>query len=148
MEYLILDEEINKEFRTQQAMGKIFLYFTYASSFITILGFFCFASFIAFQRKNEIAVRKTYGATSLNIYFLILKEFMTICFFAVITAHFMTGFTSSTWLKQFRNRLGDFNLLEYVIPTILSVIVLIMTVSFHVIKASRTNPGEILKKMQ
>jgi len=145
LEYLILNEDLNKEFRTQQAMGKIFLYFTYASSFITILGFFCIASFIAFQRKNEIAVRKTYGATSINIYFLIVKEFMIICFFSIITAHFMTGFTSSTWLKQFRNRLGDFNIMEYIIPTIVSIIVLILTISFHAIKASRANPAGILK---
>jgi len=97
-------------------------------------------------KKDVIAVRKTFGASSSNIYFLIIKEFLLIALVANVTSHVTVAFTASIWLKRFTDKVSDFGISEYIIPTVISLIVLIITVSFHAIKAARQQPAAVLKR--
>ncbi len=145
-DYRFTDIDMNKEFRIETAMSRTFNFFTLASLFIMALGLFCFSSFMSEQRKAEIAIRKTFGATSTNIYFLILKEFMIISLLAIITAHITVAITTSTWLMKFSERISDFGISEFIIPTLISVLVLVISVSYHAIKAANKQPASVLKR--
>ncbi|MBI5323752.1 MAG: ABC transporter permease [Ignavibacteriae bacterium] len=145
-EYQITDSDMRKEFRSETIMIEIFRYFTFTSFVITLLGFFCISSFMTEQRKTEIAIRKTFGATSLNNYFLLIKEYLLIAFAAIITAHFAVTSTASVWVQRFTYKIGDFQLNEYLVPTVISILLLILTVSFHSVKASRKEPATVLKR--
>src|SRR3989339_171401 len=145
-EYTITDSDMRREFRSETIMGEIFNYFTITSAIITLLGFFCISSFMCEQRKTEIAIRKTFGASSVDIYFLIIKEFLLISLAAIVTAHIAVTFTASVWIQRFTYKIGDFGLSEYVIPTVISILLLITTVSYHAIKASRQEPADVLKR--
>ena len=145
-EYTITDSDMRREFRSETIMGEIFNYFTITSAIITLLGFFCISSFMCEQRKTETAIRKTFGASSVDIYFLIIKEFLLISLAAIVTAHIAVTFTASVWIQRFTYKIGDFGLSEYVIPTVISILLLITTVSYHAIKASRQEPADVLKR--
>ena len=144
-EYLIQDADLHKDFTRETTMSKLFNLFTLALIIVTSLGFVCFSSFITEQRKSEIAVRKVYGASSINIYFLLLKDFLIIGLLSIITAHIFVFFTSITWLNKFSSKIGEFGMSEYIIPSSVAIVVLIITVSYHAILASVKSPASVLR---
>ena len=144
-EYKIQDADLRKEFTRETIMRSVFNIFTLALIIVTSLGFICFSSFISEQRKYEIAIRKAYGASSLNIYLLIIKDFLIIGLLSVITAHLFVFFTSITWLNNFTSKISEFGVSEYVVPTAAAIILLILTVSYHAIMASLKSPAKVLR---
>ncbi|TAL67224.1 MAG: ABC transporter permease [Bacteroidetes bacterium] len=146
-EYTFTDSDMMREFRSETIMSEIFKYFTITTTFITLLGFFCISSFIAEQRKTEIAIRKSFGASSYNIYFFIIREFLLINLAAIVTANISVTFIASVWVQRFSYKIGDFGFIEYVIPNLISILLLIATVSYHAIKASKQAPADVLKRL-
>ncbi|MCK5076680.1 MAG: hypothetical protein KAR38_09900, partial [Calditrichia bacterium] len=76
MEFMFLDEHIDRNYRADQRIEKIINIFTFLALFIAILGLFGMASFIAEQRTKEIGIRKVLGATIPGILTLLSKEFV------------------------------------------------------------------------
>ncbi len=144
--YLLVDADLRKEFRTEEIMSQLLNGFSIAATFITLLGLFCLSSYISEQRKHEIAIRKTFGASSLRIYLLLMREFLLISFLAILTADIVVTFTLSAWVKRFTYKIANFGISEYMIAPLIALILIIITVSFHAVRASRQEPAEVLKR--
>lgn len=146
-EYNIDDYELNKEFLRDLIIKRVFGFFTIIAGFITILGLFSYSSYNTSIQAGEIAVRKAFGASSFGIYLKLIKQFLSIYSASIILAVILVILFSNVWLNTFIRRIGDFGIEEYIMPCILSFIIIILTISFHSIKASRKPPVTILKKL-
>ena len=65
-DYTFNDEDYAKKFADEQRIGNLATFFTILAIFISCLGLFGLASFVAEQRKKEIGVRKVLGASYLT----------------------------------------------------------------------------------
>jgi len=72
------DTEYAKKFADEERIGKLAGFFTVLAIFISCMGLFGMASFMAEQRIREIGVRKVLGASVTHLWGLMSKEFVVL----------------------------------------------------------------------
>jgi len=142
--YNFADEEYAKKFAAEEKIGKLTRFFSCLAIFISCLGLFGMAMFIAEQRTKEIGVRKILGATVLTIWRLLAKDFVTLVVIAIILATPIAWYFMSKWLQSYQYK-TPIAWWEFVITGIGAVIIILLTVSYQSIKAALTNPVKSLR---
>ena len=141
--FFIADEYMNmyqKEFR----LGRIFLYFSLLSIFISCMGVFSLVAFMVEQRSKEIALRKINGAQVRDIMLLFAREFSILTIVSFVVASLVAWFAMNRWMESFQYRI-DIN--WWIFAVILALIWLLAMLSLitQVYRAARRNPVESLK---
>ncbi len=143
-EYHFINEDYDLIYQTERRMGEIFRYFTFLAIFISCLGLFGLASFMAEQRTKEIGIRKVLGATVSGITVLFSKEFTKWILAANVIAWPVAYFAMSKWLKGFAYR-ADFSLLTFILAGVLALFIAVLTVSYQAVKAAVADPVDALR---
>jgi putative ABC transport system permease protein len=112
--------------------------------FISCLGLFGLASFMAERRTKEIGIRKTNGATTGNILRLLSVDFTKWVLLANLIAWPLTWWAIKKWLESFAYRVG-IPVWIFLVAGVLAFIIALATVTFHAVRASRQNPGISLR---
>lgn len=143
-EYSFLDEQVDRMYKTEQRLGKSFLYFTIIAIFIAYLGLFGLVSFSAERRTKEIGIRKVLGAQISNITWLVSKEFLLLVFVANIIAWPVAYYVMYKWLQNFAYRI-NLGLGIFLASGMMALIIALLTVSYQSIKAATANPVDSLR---
>jgi len=143
-DYGFIDEAYAQKFESEQRLGNLAGVFTLLAILISCLGLFGLASFVAEQRTKEIGVRKVLGASVLNLWKMLSKDFVILvlisCLFAVpIAFYFM-----SQWLQNYEYRM-DISWWTFVWAVAGALLITLLTVSFQAIKAANVNPVKSLR---
>ncbi len=143
-EYNFLNEDFEKIYKNEMRMGEVFRYFTFLAVFISCLGLFGLASFMAEQRTKEIGIRKILGASVSGITILLSKEFTKWVVVANAIAWPVAYFAMNKWLQGYAYRV-NISLLTFALAGVLALIISILTVSYQAIRAALANPVESLR---
>jgi len=143
-DYKFLDQEYAKKFDYEARIGKLVSFFALLAIFISCLGLFGLASFVAEQRTKEIGIRKVLGASVLSLWKMLSKDFMVLvlisCVIAVpIASHFM-----GQWLQKYEYSV-EISWWVFAIAILGALSITILTVSFQAIKAANVNPVKSLR---
>ena len=143
-EYKFVDEEYAMKFAAEERIGKLATFFGSLAIFISCLGLFGLASFVAEQRTKEIGIRKVLGASVTNLWKMLSRDFVVLvilsCFIAgPIAYYFLDG-----WLQKYQYRI-EISGWVFVLAGVGSVMVTLVTVSFQAIKAALMNPVSSLR---
>ena len=143
-EFRFVDEEYADKFSNEVKIGKLASFFAALAIFISCLGLFGLASFVAEQRTKEIGVRKVLGATIGNVWKLLSKDFVLLVFISLVIASPIAYYFMHGWLDNYRYRI---NISWWVFASagIGSLLLTIVMVSFQAIKAAVTNPVKSLR---
>ncbi|WPP50869.1 ABC transporter permease [Catalinimonas niigatensis] len=136
--------EMNAFYIIEDIMYQHFKIFSFISIFIGSLGLFGLVSYLALQRRKEIGVRKTLGATVNQIIYLFSKEFTLLVFIAFLLAAPLSYFAMQAWLETFEFRIplsGWF----FVAAFISSLIIAWITVGYKSFTAAKSNPVDSLR---
>ena len=112
--------------------------------FISLLGLFGLASFVAEQKTKEIGVRKVMGANAISITRNISLEFITLVGISFLLAFPSSYFLSQHWLDQYSIQ-ATISPLEYVLVGSLVLVVTILTVGYQALRAAMANPAKVLR---
>jgi putative ABC transport system permease protein len=142
--YRFIDEEFAKKFSNEERIGKLASVFTVLAIFISCLGLFGMATFMAEQRMKEIGVRKVLGATVINLWGLLSREFIililiSLCIAIPVAYHFM-----GNWLTNYEYH-SDMPWWVFAAAGLGAILITILTVSYQSIKAALMNPVESLR---
>ncbi|MEO5996619.1 MAG: ABC transporter permease [Chitinophagaceae bacterium] len=85
-EFKFVDDEYGRKFAAEQRIGVLSSLFAALAIFISCLGIFGLASFVAQQRIKEISMRKILGASVINLWGLLTKEFVLLVLIAFVIA--------------------------------------------------------------
>ena len=142
--YRFADQEYNAKFDAEQRIGRLSSFFAILAIFISSLGLFGMASFMAEQRVKEIGVRKVLGASVINLWGLMSKDFVALVAIALVIAVPVGYYFMSKWLLRYDYRT---NISWWVIAlTCLGAIgITLLTVSYQSIKAATSNPVKSLR---
>ncbi len=99
--YFFLDEFFDKQYRSEERFGKLFLNFAVLAIFISCLGLLGLASYSTMQRTREIGIRKVLGASVPNIVNLLSKDFLKLVAIAIIIASPIAWWVMHNWLQGF-----------------------------------------------
>jgi ABC-type antimicrobial peptide transport system permease subunit len=143
-DYTFNDEDYAKKFADEERVGNLASFFTILAIFISCLGLFGLASFVAEQRKKEIGVRKVLGASTYNLWRMLSREFaflvMISCFISIPLAWYYLN----NWLKHYDYR-TTISVWIFIVSGIGALAITLITVSFQAIKAAIANPVKSLR---
>jgi len=145
-DYYFLDEDFNSQYKAEQRIGEIFIYFTFIAILIACLGLFGLASYNAEQKTKEIGIRKALGSSIQKIVFMLSKQFTKWVIIANVIAWPLAWYFINDWLGNFAYSI---KILDYwwifMVSAILSIFIAILTVSYQAIKAALANPVDAIK---
>lgn len=142
--YQFADTEYAHKFDNEARIGKLAACFAILAIFISSLGLFGMAAFMAEQRTKEIGVRKVLGASVLNIWQLLSKEFVVLVTISFIIAAPLAYFFMQNWLQRYEYRSG-IPWWIFLLTAGGALLITIVTVSGQSIKAALMNPVKSLR---
>ena len=142
--YDFVDEEYAKKFASEERVASLARVFTVLAIFISCLGLFGLASFVAEQRTKEIGVRKVLGATVTNLWVLLSKDFVQLVIISLLIATPIAYYAMSQWIQKFAYR-AEISWWIFLIACISALAITLITVSFQSIKAALSNPTKSLR---
>jgi len=143
-DYLFADAEYAKKFGAEERIGKLAFFFAALAIFISCLGLFALASFVAEQRTKEIGVRKVLGATIVNLWSLLSKEFVWLVSISLLIAIPLSWYGMHNWLGNYQYH-TKISWLVFASAGIGALLITLLTVSFQAIRAALMNPVKSLR---
>ena len=143
-EYHFVDEEYAKKFEDEQRIRELAELFAALTIFISCLGLFGLATYMAENRVKEIGVRKVLGASITSITTLLSKDFLKLVIISFFIASPIAAYVMNKWLLSYAYRV-DVQWRVFVFTAILSILIAIITVSYQAIKAAMANPVKSLR---
>lgn len=142
--YRFMDDAFNSMFKSEQRLAHIFNIFVVLTIIIAGLGLLGLATFSAQKRIKEIGIRKILGASVLQITSSLSLSFLKIVFVAIVIAVPIAWLLARNWLNNFVYRI-DLNIWIFLLASLATMFIAILTVSFQAIKAARSNPVKSLR---
>ena len=143
-EYHFVDEEYAKKFEDEGRTAVLAAFFSGLTIFISCLGLFGLATYMAETRIKEIGVRKVLGATVTGITFLISKDFLRLVLIAFLIAAPVAWWSMETWLKNYPYRV-NIQWWVFLLAGGISFTIALVTISFQAIRAAVANPVKSLR---
>ncbi len=143
-DYLFLDESFDNLYKNERKAGKLFAGFTLLAILIACLGLFGLSIFEAQVRTKEIGIRKVMGSSSVEIFRLLVRGFTSLVFIGFLISVPLTVFIMKEWLNGFAYRI-NIGAHEFLLAALVIFIILMMSVSYHAIKAAIQNPVDSLR---
>jgi putative ABC transport system permease protein len=143
-DYRFLDESLDTLYRGEQRVGRIISVFTILSVFISCLGLFGLASFMALRRTKEIGIRKVLGASISGVVVLLTKEFSKWVIAANLIAWPISYFALSRWLQEFPYR-TDIKIWIIFGTGLMTFLIALLTVSYQSLRTALANPADSLR---
>ncbi|MBS1527233.1 MAG: hypothetical protein JST19_16390 [Bacteroidetes bacterium] len=143
-EYHFIDQEYEKKFGNEERVGKLASAFAGLAIFISCLGLFGMASFMAEQRIKEIGVRKVLGASIFNLWRLLSKDFALLVIIALIIASPLAYYLMHNWLNNYQYHTGVAWWI-FIVTAAGAMLITLLTVSYQSIRAALANPVKSLR---
>ena len=142
--YYFIDEKFENLYRSEEKISTIFRWSAALGIFLSCLGLFGLASYIAQKRTKEVGIRKVLGASISGIIVLVTKDFIKWSIFANIIAWPAAWFAMNKWLENFAYR-TDPGPLIFFLSGLIAMIIALAAVSFQSIKAAVSSPVNSLR---
>lgn len=143
-EYEFVDVEYAQKFSDEERIGKLSTAFAVLAIFISCLGIFGLASFVAEQRTKEIGVRKVLGASVVNLWGMLSKDFLVLVSISLMLSMPIAWYLMNDWLEKYEYR-SNISWWIFVVAGVGALTITLLTVSFQAIKAALMNPVNSLR---
>ena len=143
-EYRFADEEFGKKFTMENQVGQLAGIFAGLAIFISCLGLFGLAMFMAERRNKEISIRKVLGASVGNMVTLLSKELVGLVLLSCVIASPMAYWLMKDWLDKYDYRI-HFSWTVFVFAGLGAILIALVTVSFQAVRVAVANPVKSLR---
>lgn len=143
-EYRFLDEQIGEFYKEERQLAKLYQLFAGIAIFLSCLGLYGLASFMAAQRIREIGIRKVLGASVQHIVGLFSREFVLLIGLAFLIAAPIAWYFMHQWLLNYVYRI-DIGWWVFVVSGATAGLIAVLSVSFQAIRAAMCSPVKSLK---
>ncbi len=142
--YFFADEYYDRQYRSEDQFGKLFLNFSVLAILISCLGLLGLASYSTLQRTKEIGVRKVLGASVTTIVTLLSRDFVKLVLVAFIIAAPLSWYLMYKWLENFAYQTKIYWWI-FALAGAVAFLIAVVTISYQAIKAAISNPVKSLR---
>ncbi|MGJ1228512.1 ABC transporter permease [Sphingobacterium siyangense] len=143
-EYQFVDQKFAGKFKDQQQTAQLAFIFSGLAIFISCLGLFGLASYIAELKTKEIGIRKVLGASVTGITAMLSKDFVKLVIISILIASPIAWWAMNKWLQDFSYRI-EIQWWVFALAGVSALFVAFFTVSTQAIKAANSNPVKTLR---
>jgi putative ABC transport system permease protein len=142
--YHFADDVYNQKFTMEVLVEKLAGVFAALAIFISCLGLFGLAAYVAEQRAKEISIRKVLGASIAQVWVLLSTDFILLVFISCLIASPVAYYFLHSWLQKYDYRI-NIGPGVFILSGIAAVLITLFTISFQAIKAAIVNPVKSLR---
>jgi ABC-type antimicrobial peptide transport system permease subunit len=142
--YSFVDRDYDQKFNLENLVGTLAGIFAGLAIFISCLGLFGLAAYVAEQRTKEIGIRKVLGATVAQVWLLLSGDFILLVLISCLIAVPVAFYYLKHWLENYNYRI-HIGVGVFVISALAAVVITLLTVSFQAIKAAVASPVKSLR---
>ena len=142
--YRFADEAYNATFQLESLIATLAGIFAGLAIFISCLGLFGMAAYVAEQRTKEIGIRKVLGASVSQVWLLLSKEFIVLVLISCVVASPVAFYYLHNWLIKYSYHIS-IGPGVFIIAALMALIITLITISFQAIKAALANPVKSLR---
>ena len=139
-----LTDDFDGQFKADKRQGAIFGLFVGIAIFISCLGLFGLAAFSTERRTREIGLRKTFGADTNDIVWMLLRQFSLPVLIANAIAWPVAWYWLHDWLNGFAYRI-TLSPLYFLGAGAIALLIAWATVFAHALRIARANPINALR---
>ena len=143
-DYKFLDEKIAGFYKKETQLAALYKIFSAIAIFLSCLGLYGLASFMAVQRIKEVGIRKVLGASAGNIVYLFTKEFIVLIAIAFTIATPIAWYYMHQWLQDYVYRI-QISWWLFAAGGLAAIIIALTTISFQAMRAALANPVKSLR---
>lgn len=144
-DYDFLGNNMDSMYQSEEKIGTIFRITTFLTIFIALLGLLGLSSFIAEQKSKEIGIRKVLGSSVGGILKMLYREFIVLILIAFVIAVPISWWRIDIWLKDSFVYFTDLHWYMFVLAGLAALVIGILTISYHIIRAASSNPVDAIK---
>ncbi len=144
-EYRFVDQQFAEKFSAEVRVGKLSGFFAILALFISCLGIFGLAAFMADQRTKEIGIRKVLGASIPMLWKLLSKDFVVLVIISCCLAVPVGYYLMNNWLQKYEYR-TEISGWIFLLTCFGALAISLVTVSYQAIQAAMMNPVKSLKR--
>ena len=142
--YSFIDERIQQMYQQEQSIGRIFAYLSILAVLIAGMGLVGLSSFTVGRKSKEIGIRKTFGASSAEIVYLLSKVYLKLVLAAAFISFPVAWVAANLWLENFSYRI-NVTVQAFLISLFYSFLITIISVGIQSFKAAIANPVNSLR---
>lgn len=142
--YSFADESYEEKFKLEKLIGKLSSILSGLAIFISCLGLFGLAAYTAEQRTKEIGVRKVLGASIVQLWILLCKDFVVLVLISSVIASPLAFYFLQKWLENYDYHISIAPWV-FVVGAFIGLIITLITISFQAVKAAIANPVKNLR---
>ncbi|PWT94898.1 MAG: ABC transporter permease [Bacteroidetes bacterium] len=143
-EYVFADEAYAGKYKDEKKTETLSRLFAGLTIFISCLGLFGLAAYMAENRVKEIGVRKVLGATTSGIAILLSRDFLKLILISIIIGSPIAYFAMAKWLSNYEYR-TEIRWWIFAGSGLIALLIAIITISFQAIRAALENPVKSLR---
>ena len=143
-EYHFVDENYAEKFELEMLIGRLAGIFAVLAVFISCLGLFGLAAYVAEQRTKEIGIRKVLGASIPQVWLLLSGDFILLVVISCVIASPIAFYFLNNWLQGYYYRIS-IGPGVFILSALLAILITIITISFQAIKAALMSPIKSLR---
>ncbi|HTR28685.1 MAG TPA: ABC transporter permease [Puia sp.] len=143
-DYSFEDANYASKFSSETLVGKLAATFAGLAIFISCLGLFGLAAYMAEQRNKEIGIRKVLGASVTQLWLLLTGDFIVLVLISCLIASPVALYFLQHWLwnYDYRITIGPW---VFIAAAIAAIGITLATVSVQAIRAALANPAHTLR---
>ncbi len=139
-----MDERVSEQLKTETMMMRLARSFAGIAIFIGCLGLYGLAAFLVAQKRKEVGIRKTLGASVAGILWLFGKEYTRLIVIAFVLAAPLGWWVMNAWLQDYAYRISV-GAGVFVVSLLVTFGVAALTVGVQSIRAALANPIKSLR---
>ena len=143
-DYKFVDEDYARKFGDEERVGKLASFFAILAIFISCLGIFGLASFVAEQKAKEIGIRKVMGASVFTLWKMLSRDFVVLVIISLFIAIPTSFYFMNSWLHKYEYR-SEISWWIFAVSGMGALVITLLTVSYQAIKAALMNPVNSLR---
>jgi len=143
-DYQFEDADYAAKFNSEMLVGKLAGTFAGLAIFISCLGLFGLAAYMAEQRNKEIGIRKVLGASISQIWLLLTGDFIVLVMISCLIASPVALYFLHHWLQKYDYRIS-IGPWVFIGAAVAAITITLFTISFQAIKAAIANPVKSLR---
>lgn len=144
LEYSFLEDELDLKYADDRKTGTIFTIFAFIAILVSALGLLGLTSYTTEQRTKEIGIRKVMGASVPTILHLLSREIIILIAISTLISWPAAYFFMKNWLQNFAFKI-DLHIVTFIIASLISLVIAIITISYRTYMASVANPADSLR---
>lgn len=143
-EFIFMDDEYQTKFRAELQIGQLATFFAILAIMISCFGVFGLATYFSEQRTKEISVRRIMGASTMQLWSLLSKDFFVLVLYACLVAIPFAWYLLHNWLAGYEYR-AALHWWIFVLPILATLGLTLCTVSYQTMRSALANPVDSLR---